>query len=501
MLKKSFILSILSLIVSLISVGNQLLIAYSFGSSSELDEYLTVSGIPLFVSGTIVAAFSYSLTPFLLEQEKSRAFNQDRSSTSMTIVVFAIIATLFVLAISLPFYKLDFKNGSQQTLFWTTLLLSYFCCVLNIVGGYLNSVAASSFKFNLPFLASGLPPVFVVFTCFGLSKVIGPPAIILGLVIGNIFAISIVSYYIGKEKLFPVTPINFISASALGYFKRLPLILVGMLGFTVFTAIDIIWTQKLGESKLAYLSYCQRIVVSIGTLIIAGPSSILTPYLAKQLQEDAIQMFYITMERSLRLVLVISAFVSVNLFIYAQPITQLLFQRGNFSQNDTKEVASILPYFGFGMTLMVMVVIMFRAIMVKKDLKAGAQIGLVGSVSYFILSGIFSKLFDFHGISYAYILTWLLALAVTVKLLWRQNLTLLLNQRSFKFLFKVGSAIIILIFPLQLLNTYFFLNDNLDSLHLILNLSQVSIVAFILYISLLLLFKIEEADIIKTIKF
>ena len=64
-------------------------------------------------------------------------------------------------------------------------------------------------------------------------------------------------------------------------FANLPLVLISMLCFTIYGTVDAIWASRLGPSNLSYLGYGQRLVISIGNIVILGPWLILTPYLAE----------------------------------------------------------------------------------------------------------------------------------------------------------------------------------------------------------------------------
>lgn len=498
MLQKSGILTLLSVCVSFISAINQLIIARSFGSSPDLSSYLIASSIPLFIAGTIVVAFDYSLVPVLVNQIERPDILKVRSSLTTSIVVSSAAITFAGYLITLTYYSLP-ENHFGNSVFFLNLSLSYLLCFFQIVVGYLKCIANAHFKFIVPFLASSVPNLLVIISCLTLSGIIGTPSILIGLLCGNLIGLVVITLHLGKDIIWSFSQKFKWEADIQSYYQGLPLVFVGMLAFTVFSAIDIIWVPSLGESKLAYVNYCQKILATAGTLIIAGPSSILSPYLAKQLLDDTRDLFFKTIEKSIRLALLVSSFIAIYIVTYSEEIIQLLFERGNFTHFDTIGVSSTLSYFGIAVIPLVCVILIFRALMAKRDVISGAKIGLVCSISYFVFSGILKNFLDVQGIGLSYVLCWILALITGIRLLWISDMHILLTNHNAIFIIKLLLIDIIYCIVLFFVKTLKIFHFNPQIIENAFYLTIFFIVAVFTFVSLIFLFKVDEISLLKRI--
>jgi putative peptidoglycan lipid II flippase len=488
-------LSVLSLCLSLVSAINQLIIAKTFGASQDLNDYLVATSIPFFISGTLVVAFDYSLVPILLAQVKKRDFQTQRTSLSFTMLLFGVFISLFGFLITL----LIFSNKTYPIapLFFRNLYLAYLFCFTQIIIGYLKCAANAQFKFIVPFIASGLPNIIVILSCLFLAPYIGTTSILSGLILGNLFGIVVIISSLGRTAILtlPFRPI--LTSDTKTYFRSIPLILTGMLAFTVFSAVDVIWVPQLGETKLTYVNYCQKILATAGTLLIAGPSSILSPLLAQQIQDNSESVFLETVVKSARLAMLLSIFSVLYLITFSEQIVQLLFQRGNFTHADTLAVSSILPYFSAALLPLVIVVIIFRAIMARRDTRSAAMIGIICSSSYFVLSGILGYVFDLKGIGGAYFLCWIFALAGGTRLLWRANLNMLYSKNNLIFFSKLVSISLLDIMLLVIIKKYITITGFSTQIDTVIELVISFSLSCFFYVILINLIGIDERKLFK----
>lgn len=496
MLKKSGILTLLSICISIISAVNQLIIAKSFGSSPDLSNYLVASSIPLFIAGTIVVAFDYSLVPVLVNQVNRPDITKVRSAFTTSIIISSAVISLIGYFITLTFYSLP-GNQFDNSVFFLNLTLSYLLCFFQILIGYLKCIANAHFKFTVPFLASSIPNFLVIISCLTLSDFLGTPSILIGLLCGNIIGLVIIILHLGKDIIWSFADKFKWDSEIKNYYRGLPLVFVGMLAFTVFSAIDIIWVPSLGASKLAYVNYCQKILATAGTLIIAGPSSILSPYLAKQLLEDSKEVFFKTVEKSIKLALLVSSFSAIYIVVYSEEIIQFLFERGNFTHKDTIGVSSTLVYFGLAVIPLVCVILIFRALMAKRDIASGAKIGLVCSISYFVFSGLLKNFLDVQGIGLSYVFCWILALITGTRLLWKSNIQMLLTSQNGIFVIKlllINTIYYTILYFLKSLRTFHFNPQILENASYLAAFFAVATGAFI---ALLFIFRMDEISLLK----
>lgn len=435
MLKSSLLVSLLSLLGSIVSFVSQVIIAKLYGTSTIMDNFIIINSMPQMLSGILVASLSYSLVPILLEAKLNQTNESNRNLLSSIIIIGAVTCSLGLLLEGLI---LHFFHGLD--IFHTKVLalgiLVWIAAYLGIIIAYFNCYHNSNNSFLKPVLASMFPPFLTIILCELMGMQLGILTLGLGLLLGNICALFFITHNYKLQINFHIEKI--ISDKTVRiFYLNLPFIVLSMLSFSVFQFIDSIWAPKIGASALSYLSYCQRLIVSIGTLVIIGPSTILIPHITEKYLNDKIDELLEDIVNVLKVIFLLGSYVTIIWLFFGRNIISIFFQRGAFDSASTEGVASIIPFMSLGMVFMLFVVILMRVLYVMKEYKKGSIIGVSSLFIYFLLSGILSPLFGAKGISFAYIVTWLLLTIISVKFI--------LNGKSLSFFSKksfISSAVI-----------------------------------------------------------
>lgn len=433
MLKSSFFLSILSLLISILSLINQLMIAHKFGSSTDLDAFIIASSVPTFIGGAVTAGFSYSLVPFLLQHSKDN--HKVIVSTSFFFLIFVAFLITFLGYIISKYYLLTYYPQYSKIILLKSSKLSWSYCFCSILMGYFTGVLNSEKSFFLPMILGSFPYIGVMIGLLFLLEDDSTINIAFGLFGGAFISLLIYFIVLRKElKLMKIKSLNL--KSIIDYYKYLPFVVVGMFCFTIYQSVDSFWAPTIGASNLSYLSYCQRMIVSVGGLVIVGPSVILVPFLSDTYRQKGVEAFLFILFKAIRLTVFIGIYVSVILVSFSQIITKILFERGSFDESSVKGVSEILPYFALGMIPMICVVILFRAIMIIDKGKRVAMLGIITLILYFLFSGLFSKFLGLRGVGLAYITTWLITFIVAFRGIFKNHTNLYFNRENMYDIFK-----------------------------------------------------------------
>jgi putative peptidoglycan lipid II flippase len=125
---------------------------------------------------------------------------------------------------------------------------------------------------------------------------------------------------------------------------------------------------------------------------------------------------------ALRLTVTIAAPAAMLVSLLRGPVIRLLFERGAFDAVATQRVAALLVWMLPGMVAMLCMVIVYKALFARGDLRAGTILGVVGPAAYFGLSGLLSGLFGVNGIGAAYSVTWIAVAGLGVGMvLWARH--------------------------------------------------------------------------------
>jgi putative peptidoglycan lipid II flippase len=458
LVKSSIGVSLISLLVSIVSFCSQLLIANYFGATHNMDLYLAGTSIPFLVSALISSGLSYSLTPHLIKAKidyKSLYPNYLgailRSFSKYCILLFSIIGISNVFL-----FKLIYVTFSNDTYYLGIMVcaISWLVSFFSVIMGFMGCILNVEKKFKLPIILSFLPYIFIIISTFLFHTNYGILSILIGLLIGTILSILVGLFKLSKQISF-----GFISeqkkSSFKHYFTSLPSVVFAMLCFSIYQSIDSYWAPKLGVSNLSYLGYCQRIIVALGSLVIVGPSTVLVPRLAESISDGRINDFLLDIKTLLKVIISLSSLVVLIASMLAEDLIIILFERGQFTRQNTIVIASILPYMLIGMALMICVVMLFRAFFSRGIDRFVILIGISSSLIYFILSGIGAQLLGLVGIASAYLTTWLIIFIISLLYMYLGNLKLVFNKENLFFLFKQLVALIIVSLVIQSIKSLF----------------------------------------------
>jgi putative peptidoglycan lipid II flippase len=269
-----------------------------------------------------------------------------------------------------------------------------------------------------------------------------------------------------------------------------------MLCFTAFQFTDAYWAPSTGTGNLAYLGYCQRILVAVGNLIIAGPAAVILTKLAASYAAGKTKDLIQDTMRAVRMVILFAMPIAVAVSILANPVVQLLFERGAFDQQATYGVALLLPWMMLGMIAMLCVVIIFKAFFAMQDINFAAMIGGLTTAIYFILAGFFSQRFGVVGISVAYAMTWWFILLICVATLWRGEIQQVFSQANMKF----AKQLLILCFLtgcVVMIGDEWIVTTNAETWVKVIELGLVAVLSAIVYFTLAIrVLKVDEICII-----
>ncbi|EOR94011.1 Virulence factor mviN-like protein [Arcticibacter svalbardensis MN12-7] len=446
MFKSSIIVTVLSLILSGVGFISQVLIAKYFGAGKDLDIFLTFSSLPVLVAAILSSALSYSLTPTLIDAKRifDIEFKNIVGNLIKRILFYVSIIVVFVatgINFLIPRVYTEI-NIAMYGVGKQVLLLSSITVIATLFAGFFASQFNSDKHFVKPLLLNFLPYLFSIAFLLLFHASLGIVSIPLGIMIGTFISVCI-SIFILKSQI----SFNKLSPSANAYvnkyLKKIPIAAVAMLCFTIYQSIDAYWAPKLGPSYLSYLSYCQRLLIAVGALVITGPSTVLIPRLTLAVLEKRSNDFLMDVNLILKVIFSLASVIAIIGSLLSKEIIEIMFQRGAFIVNDTVAIASILPYMLVGMIFMLCVVIMFRMLFVQKKIKFVALIGILSTILYFVFSGIAVYFSTIKGICMSYILTWVILFILCLSKIFIGNTSMYLNKGNFSFLVKQGFIVMV----------------------------------------------------------
>jgi len=446
MIRTSLIITILSFLCGLISFANQIIIAKLFGASAQLDAYLIAVSAPLMLVGILTGIFTFSLIPIQVSYRNDILFYGNFSGLLFIIFLGLSVAIALIGYIIAPTFIQLFAPQLSEPYQSQAIYMNRICWFTagsSAMMSYFVSMHNAARKFILPIIGNIFPYIGMIVTSLLWGSLIGTTTLAWGMFAGSVLSIIILYPSISRDinilhVCFSLLPKVF------GIFKKLPLVLLSMLCFTVYGIIDAFWAVRLGPGNVSYLGYNQRLLIGLGNLVIAGPAIVLLPYLSEKFISGDYKHFHTYVRQSLRMVLLLSASIAIIVSMLAVPVIELLFQRGEFDSSATYGVTNILPFMMIGMVAMLEVVIIFKILYSKGDFYRAAILGVIATITYFLLSGVLSKFWGLKGIGVAYAVSWWAVFSVSMSFIYKGQLQNLCNRENFSFLRDLIITLVIL---------------------------------------------------------
>ena len=395
LLKSIATLSGLTLVSRLIGFVRDILIAQFLGATMFADAFFVAWRFPnlfrsLFAEGTLNVSFIPVFDKVLQEKgdKKARAF----ATEAFSILFYVLLLFTIIVELGMPYIMDILAPGFRDVpdkLFVTTQLtritfpflmavslVSLFACILNAF----NKFAAAAFS---PCLLNLTMIAFLV----GLSSRFSNPAYALawGVCAAGLIEFLWLSYHIYRlgfwvHLLSPFRLFGHFSSALKTLFKRM---LPGVFGSGVYQInllLDTFFATFVGGGALSWLSYAHHLFqlpigiigVAIGTALLP----ILSHHIHTGHNEKAVDEF----NRGLEIAFLMSLPCMVGLYVLAEPIITVLFQRGAFTAASTLPTAHALQAFSIGLPAYMLTKALAPFFYAQGDTKTPVRIAAIGVV-------------------------------------------------------------------------------------------------------------------------
>ena len=161
------------------------------------------------------------------------------------------------------------------------------------------------------------------------------------------------------------------------------------------------------------------LVISSGAL-----GTAVFPYFSQMVANRDRKSIVDTLKTYSRLIVLFSLPVTGLLYFFAQPLVRIIFERGVFTQNDTRQIASVLAIYGLQITFYLLSILEVRLISALQGnhiLMVSAMISLPLNI---ILNYVFMHFMGVAGIALSTVLVYLMAFIFLTFMLFKMMATL-----------------------------------------------------------------------------
>src|ERR671935_1440894 len=361
----------------------ELVIANTFGTSRQLDDYRVAFGVPdllfnLLLAGAISSAFIPVLSEHLAKHEQNRALEiaervLNASVLFLTIgaAILFVVAPLYVSLIAFGYSAQDHELITQLTRI--LLLQPIFLGAGGMVIGILTAYQR--------FFAQALAPLFynasIIVAAALFAPNYGVTALAVGVVVGAILHVGVQLPSLLRTGWRPVAALGFQDPGVRKVGRLMFPIALGLAAAQVNVFVDTVLGTSLPHGRVAALRYADTVAqLPLGTFSQAL-AFVLFPFLARDAALQAIDSIRHRTALALRLNIFVLVPASVGLAILGVPIVAVLFERGQFGPQSVQETAYALTFFSLGLAGQAATALLVRVFYALQDVITPLKISLV----------------------------------------------------------------------------------------------------------------------------
>lgn len=343
---RTVIISALFVVCGLLGFCCQMLYANYFGSGKEMDIYFSLLSIPAIITGATGTIFSSLFFPAFARIEK---IGLDDYIYRIKIHVSRIALIIAIIGFAITFFNLNNIIETEDPFYYNLAfilsILFWFNSYLSIVNGYLASVQ-NYFKNFLIVSSTQLLVYFgIIIFVILFHDLLGVRSIAAGMIAASFLSLMINRYY---GNIFHKSKAK-VKVNGLGLFTSICLILISFLPFHAFASIAYMWAGQLDNAGcVSLLGYSHSFCGFLSTAASMGIATVSFPDLAKSLSstdDTILHKGYLNFKNQLEVVIIFASYVAVFVSLFAHPIIELLFMRGQFEMKDVDGLSLVLPIY------------------------------------------------------------------------------------------------------------------------------------------------------------
>jgi putative peptidoglycan lipid II flippase len=339
----------LTVVQLLVQFVLQLLLAKYFGAGDDMDAYVAALALPIVVSMILSGSLGYVLVPIFAEQ---LAAGGERAATAVSsqIGLYLLFLTVAIAAAAAAFARpiagllCPGFSPSQLALTAQLLRISSLLIVANSLISFLNSLYHCVHRFAQPAAAGVVGTLITVAYVAALHRQ-GIHAVAWGVVLGAAVTagllLPLLAIHLAASGTWRQPPHE---ATRRSLWLLLPLV-VGAVFWRLDPLLDRLLGSYLPTGSIAHLGYAWRLANSLSLIGGSGLAIVAFRSVVSHAAAGNRDSMNAEVAHAWRLLAVVLIPVACGLVVFSEPVTRLLFERGRFTPDDTRAVATLVTLY------------------------------------------------------------------------------------------------------------------------------------------------------------
>lgn len=403
--KATLVIVAMNLASKILGFVRETVIANEYGATFATDAYNAAYTIPYFLQMVLGMALVTSIVPvvtkYALRGNKEEANRIASITLNWTVLFMAALTVLGMLA-SGAIVRLITPGFTDDTAALTTRLtvIMFPSLIFMGAGMLITGILNADKRFAVAAFAPGFSNLVIIFFVIFLGG-LGIDYLAVGTLAGmaGILLVQLPSLARSGFKYHWDWDIRHVEVR--GIFYNLLPIFLGTAVNQIYLAINRYFASGLSEGSISALNYAGKLMnLPLGVFVLAVSSAIFPTLSEHAVREDR-QALGATLNRGLKIVLLITLPAAAGLMALSEPIVQLLFERGAFDYTATVMTSGALVWFSLGMFAMAVNMVLTRAYYAVSDVKTPLYVSGVSIVVNIIASQLLVGSMGHNGLALA----------------------------------------------------------------------------------------------------
>ncbi len=420
------VVAVMTLVVKLMAAAKELVIADYFGTGEMVDAFLFAYLLPAFAINVLSGSFSAAMMPTYIrtrDNQGEQAANSLFSSLMLIGVLFLLVAAGLLAAFAPTILSLLGSGFSEQTMLLTQTLFYWLLPVLVLtgIGQLLATIINAGERFATVALAPALTPICTVIALITLADEWGIFALAGGAVLGAGLEL-LVLIIAAVRKNIPVLPrwhgMTEELRTVIGQYTPM---IAGAFLMSGTGLVDQSMAAMLEPGSVATLNYANKVVAMILSIGSMALGTAVLPHFSRLVGNEDWAGLRHTFKTYARLIVFISIPATALLFLFSQPIIQLLFERGAFTAADTQLVSQVQAYYLLQLPFYMLGILGVRLISAMTKNTVLMKISALNLVVNIIGNYVLVQYYGVAGIALSTALVYILSCAMICLYLFKHN--------------------------------------------------------------------------------
>ncbi|MFN0073414.1 MAG: murein biosynthesis integral membrane protein MurJ [Chloroflexota bacterium] len=384
-----------NIVSRLLGLVREQVMAWLFGATGATDAFVAASAVPMILYDLLIGgAISAALVPVLVDQTRDEERLSEVVSALLTLSGALLLVVTLVLMLLAPAIMAVLGGGfdaPQREQSVTMVRVMLVAVVFQGLAGVLMAVLYAQQRFASPSFAPALYNGAIILAAVGLHPFLGVESLVAGVVLGAALQLALQLYSVGRLR-YRLT-LGFDRPEVRTALRLYAPVAAGMVVTIVGIIIDRYLASLLDDGSMTIMSYATRLIQFPLGLVGVALSSAILPTLSSLAgataddRETGLPNYRQALVSGIRVVFFLMAPALVAIVTLGDPIVELVFQRGQFTDADTGRTVLALLAYAPQLPFTAMDQLLIVAFYARKDTRTPVIVG-VGTVLVYLGSAL-----------------------------------------------------------------------------------------------------------------